>query len=376
MTDQDADNFPDSYSVSPSDTTTWVYLLTVATPLLSIAMATPTENCLQYPGITYARILDEGTLDDVLRETSETSPLAPRKAPHRGLPVADCGVLESLPVEVIQTVAFQLDLRSLTSMRLVNRRLTDIIDRLPQYDLVMTYAREAMRAYHAIEFASHVTLAQLHGQMFTSECAVCGSFGGFLFLLTCERVCFMCVLEHPRYLPLEPEEARRRFGLDEQALAALPHMKTVPGTYWMYTMTEVGRIELVPHDAALQAGIDMYGSREAMGAHVKRDAAADDEAVTETVSEEDDLIKSLQQSHLRAVALFQVPRVDERSRKTEWGFHCEACYEMDQLYGLARFRALRQLFDVQTIKLHVDKDVSEEGGHGWAKRYMVKRDAC
>jgi hypothetical protein len=68
-----------------------------------------------------------------------------------------------------------------------------------------------------------------HAEIFTrSFVQPSGDFGGYLYLITCRRVCFLCFTEKPDYLPLLRADAIRKFGLHNEHTVRLPAMKTVP----------------------------------------------------------------------------------------------------------------------------------------------------
>jgi hypothetical protein len=73
-----------------------------------------------------------------------------------------------------------------------------------------------------------ISCRDLYEKLCTAECDSCGDFGGYLYLITCRRVCFLCFTEEPDYLPLLRADAIRKFGLHNEHMARLPAMKTVP----------------------------------------------------------------------------------------------------------------------------------------------------
>ncbi|KAH7333252.1 hypothetical protein BKA65DRAFT_459953 [Rhexocercosporidium sp. MPI-PUGE-AT-0058] len=141
------------------------------------------------------------------------------------------GTLETLPVELLQTILLDLDLQSLTSLRRVNRRARLAIDMLWQYNEIITYASNCLRAALSINVSTSISCRQLHTELCSQECVTCGRFGAFLYLLTCSRVCYVCLVEDPRFLPLTPKHARRAFGLSSYETGKLLTATTLPGIY-------------------------------------------------------------------------------------------------------------------------------------------------
>ncbi|KAL4795027.1 hypothetical protein BDV19DRAFT_389685 [Aspergillus venezuelensis] len=102
----------------------------------------------------------------------------------------------------------------------------------------------------------------------TAECDTCGDLGGYLYLLTCRRVCFLCFTENPAYLPLAREGVVRKFGLkfkrssasSSSSSPALPAMQVVPGLYSPRGLKLANRLTLFDHDSAREAWITTHGS--------------------------------------------------------------------------------------------------------------------
>src|SRR5690606_30564988 len=130
---------------------------------------------------------------------------------------ANIGALSALPPELLEYILCQLDLCTLTDFRRVNRRATALVEFLPQYRAI-THARNAPRGILSIKTGSWITCGALYDKLCTSGCERCGDFGGYLYLLTCKRVCFLCLSQDRLYLPLTPEHASRKFGLDHRVI--------------------------------------------------------------------------------------------------------------------------------------------------------------
>ena len=62
---------------------------------------------------------------------------------------------------------------------------------------------------------------KLYEELSTAECDSCGDYGGYLYLVTCRRVCFLCLTENPDYLPILRADAIRKFGLGPDGLKGL-----------------------------------------------------------------------------------------------------------------------------------------------------------
>jgi hypothetical protein len=187
---------------------------------------------------------------------------------HDKQDVATLGTLEALPVELVQTILLDLDLQSLTSLRRVNRRTRLTIDTLWQYNEIITYASNSLRAALSINVGTSISCRQLHTELCSQECVTCGRFGAFLYLLTCSRVCYVCLVEDPRFLPLTPKHARIAFGLSSYETGKLPTALTLPGIYSHNSKIRRTRISLIDRTSSRLEGIRLHKSVEQMEEYV------------------------------------------------------------------------------------------------------------
>jgi hypothetical protein len=187
---------------------------------------------------------------------------------HDKRDTATLGTLGTLPVELIQTILLDLDLQSLTSLRRVNRRTRLTIDTLWQYNEIITYASNSLRAALSLNVGTSISCRQLHRELCSQECVTCSRFGAFLYLLTCSRVCYVCLVEDPRFLPLTPKHARIAFGLSSSETGKLPTAITLPGIYSHNSRVRRTRISLVDRTSSRLAGIRFHKSVEQMEEYV------------------------------------------------------------------------------------------------------------
>ncbi|KAK3333802.1 hypothetical protein B0T19DRAFT_419186 [Cercophora scortea] len=290
----------------------------------------------RWEGLTCTqRRIKDFTLDDNLPDLG-----TPAETSRRHEPVAGAGALEVLPIEILHEVLLQLDLRSLTYLRLVNRRTMGFVDALPQYSDIIRHASNALRGILAIGTGSWISCKALHTSLCTARCELCGDFGGYLYLLTCKRVCFLCLSLNDVLLPLPPSHACRKFGLKRHHLADLPQMKTVPGTYSPNRKKILKSDTLVDHECARLAGINLYGSLAAMEQSVLQKQARMLEAYNARQTGRDssgrpvrarrrppalDPFDGQSGNPHRFVAIARVPWLDRASRRVERGFYCVGC---------------------------------------------------
>ena len=289
--------------------------------------------------VTYPQLnLHDFTLDDNL---STSEPLLSECTQS----CADLGVLEVLPLEIIHRLLVRLDLRSLTDFRRANRRATEIVSTIPQYKAITTYARNALRGSLIIGTGQFFSCETLYAKLCTAEGDQCGDFGGYLYLLTCARVCFLCLSEDNRFLPLRYSDATRKFGVPRHILNTLPHMKSIPGSYCTYSPNGKkvrDRVTLVDSESAYHAGIMLYGSLKVMEEYVANQADYKlrkyNERLSLTTTENPGSTARYERqtrikdgfdrragNPIRFVSIVRTPWLNRSSQQPEWGFYCVGC---------------------------------------------------
>ena len=292
------------------------------------------HNDLTYPNL---RIKDF-TLDE--------NPLLQKVVPENGRrycpPTEDLGILDKLPLELIELVLCQLDIRSLMESQRVNRRAMDVIKTMPRYKTIVTHARNSLRGILSIETGRWITCDALYDKLCTAKCEKCGDFGGYLYILTCKRVCFLCLSYDPELLPLSPNEAIRKFGINHSVIESLPHMRSIPGVYTSWEKKRYQRCTLIDPKSAYDAGIALHGSLSTMERHVMDGTAQKLQKYNDRVHKAvlegsgsskrsvrrprtEDLFDGRTGNPLRFMAIVQAPWLNTISQEAEWGFHCIGC---------------------------------------------------
>nr|POE53538.1 hypothetical protein CFP56_28760 [Quercus suber] len=276
--------------------------------------------------------LNDNTLDDNLSQFSFQ--------PSQSLesPQYDAGVLDTLPLELLHLVMAKLDLRSLTNFRYVNRRTAELVDSQPQYRVVARYARSSIRGVLSIQTGAWITCETLYDKLATPECEACGDFAGYLYLITCRRVCFLCLSEDESYLPLGLDTARRRYGLRREQIEKLPCMTIVLGTYSPGESTLSKPYVLYDYDSIVSAAALHHGSLEAANRHMSdSQAQMDEEHRLKCQSAIDQGLRAPRlppklfphdgrsRNPRRFATVVPTPYLDRRSMRLETGFHCAAC---------------------------------------------------
>lgn len=85
-----------------------------------------------------------------------------------------------------------------------------------------------------------------------------------MYLITCQRVCFLSLKEDTRFAPLSQADALVKFALRRNHLANVPAMKTIAGPYSPQCCGLRGNITFYDQNALRQMGISVHGSEEAM----------------------------------------------------------------------------------------------------------------
>ncbi|KAG6823235.1 hypothetical protein H0H92_010906 [Tricholoma furcatifolium] len=288
----------------------------------------PTNNsALKNLTYTHLRICDF-TLDDNLPNHDNVYIPNPSKS--------YLGALDTLPLELLGEILQQLDLRTLTDFRHVNRRAMWLVESLPQYKAIRKHAYNALRGIIYTEAGRWITCDTLYDKLCTAECEECGDFGGYLYILTCKRVCFLCLSKDKQYIPLRYRHAIRKFGLNRRVLGTLPSMKSIPGTYSPMEKKVRARIALVDSDCARRAAITLHGSASAM-----------EEYVSSTGTQ--DPLDRREGNTLRFMAIVRTPWLNRSSQELEWGFHCAGC----QKCHYSRTLHFRRKFTVGSFNDHL-----------------------
>ncbi|PVI01100.1 hypothetical protein DM02DRAFT_591635 [Periconia macrospinosa] len=325
----------------------------------------------QLESLTYAQIrIKDFTLDDNLPVYS------PVDGSIRKPPGFDLGALDALPLEILQELLSFLDLRTLVDFLRVNRRALQVVESIPQYEAITTHARDALRAILSIETGQWISCNTLYEKLCTAECEECGDFAGYLYILTCKRVCFLCLSENRKYLPLLRSHADRKFGLPSQILRTLPCMKSVPGRYSPGLKKCHNRLVLVDYDSAYHEGVMLYGSASAMEKHVSNVSAQKLEEFNKRVTEEkargshallrrpktSDAFDRKSENPLRFMAIVRIPWLNKSSRELDWGKGRNNLQTFDQLMfdGVSRRVAHYTTPNIQLLQASADPDDASE----------------
>ncbi|UPL03643.1 hypothetical protein LCI18_014577 [Fusarium solani-melongenae] len=181
----------------------------------------------------------------------------------RDLPHSSLGRLDLLPPELLLEVLNLLDFQSLSRISRVSLRGKRTIEALSSYRDVMTHCPTILAALGKTQLLRFHSAALLRQVLLEEQCVSCFEFGAFLFLPTCERVCFECLLQNYAFWLTTVTFAKRWFALTDNQLQRIPIMQSIPGSYCVRYRVKYHRsFRLVSIKQLLQLAIDVHGSAE------------------------------------------------------------------------------------------------------------------
>lgn len=259
-----------------------------------------------------SRIIDH-TLDDA--DLESRCPLDNgRHATHH--PRSSLGQLDLLPPELITGVLLALDLPTLTAFRRVNQSAMNLVDTLRPYSMIFRHCPNVLRAVLSIEATSY-DCQSLFETLCTSKCAACGRFGGYLYLATCERVCYYCYTSHPAFLPIPVTRAAQATGRTRKDLKRLPHIRSLPGKYTAWEKSSKGRRLLWDQRAVM-------GDSSETAAHKLAESLRQRDHTTRESS--------------RFMSIISAPCFGPAGSPVDWGFWCVECRDGPRTAGQFRVK--------------------------------------
>jgi hypothetical protein len=88
-------------------------------------------------------------------------------------------LVAALPVELQHSVLLHIDIKTLGSLRRVSYAFKSLVDSLPCYKQLRTYASDSLRALRDTKTIALHTLGDVYYALTSTLCAVCGDFGPF-----------------------------------------------------------------------------------------------------------------------------------------------------------------------------------------------------
>ncbi|KAK4125197.1 hypothetical protein N657DRAFT_644034 [Parathielavia appendiculata] len=258
----------------------------------------------------------------ILDEKLSGSIVAATTATPRGPPAANLGALSALPVELVQQVLLDMDLRSLANFRAINRRAAHIVDSLPEYKAILQHAPNTVRGAAAIRADGNFTCRTLHTALRTPKCESCERNGEYLYLVTCRRLCTVCLDYDEDNQPVPPADAMQWYGLDRAALDGLPSMRTLPGAYSPMASGIAGGLTLIDHNSVQGAAREFHGAQHELTKFVFQQAFDFRNALNKLLQQPTTQLYPPwhQRYPLRFVAVVRVPWL-KTLQEAVWGVH-------------------------------------------------------
>jgi hypothetical protein len=292
----------------------------------------------------------------------------------------DLGILEGLPDEILLMALVELDIRTLTDFRRLNKRAMQIVNSIPEYNLVLETCPNLIRGLLSTGLGSQFSCKDLAETLTGYECETCGDFAGYTNIFTCKRVCFLCFTgisrePSPEYYPLTASEAARKFGVPRAFFASVPSLKSIPGTYTCDENVRMTRLTLFDHETARRMSIEHHGSAEAMEKHVAERSQKTLEAYERRVEQGNYAVRGLIRAGLdggsvadarRYMAIVHTPWVVKRAKTVERGFHCGGCRRQwdTRSYGLSFKKYCAKTFEDHVTEFGALEIVSADPANG------------
>ncbi|RMJ07871.1 hypothetical protein CDV36_012528 [Fusarium kuroshium] len=184
----------------------------------------------------------------------------PSKSPTQSL-----GMLDTVPSEILLSILEYLDFQSLCRLTLVCLRGKLAVESMRAYREMRLYAGNVLAALGKTRLIKYHSAALLRQTLHSSRCVSCFDFGGFLFLPTCERVCFECLYHNQGLHMMTPNTAKKCFDLTDRQLKSIPTLFSIPGTYNVRNLISRKRVfRLVCVKQAKQLALQVHGSPESV----------------------------------------------------------------------------------------------------------------
>ncbi|SPO06460.1 uncharacterized protein DNG_09150 [Cephalotrichum gorgonifer] len=167
--------------------------------------------------------------DDDFKGVIRNIPAAKPSAIRRDSTASSLGHLDLLPTELLLLALAPLDFQSLSRLSRVCLRAKTVVENLPAYKDMMAYVPEALTALGLrTRILEEYPASRVHRALRDDRCVSCLGLGWFLYLPTCERVCYRCLHHDWGLIVVYLGYARRCFGLKDRHFASIPAMYDLP----------------------------------------------------------------------------------------------------------------------------------------------------
>lgn len=279
--------------------------------------------------------------------------------------LSDLGGLDVLPVETLDTVLRVSDLRTLLTLRLVNRQAKAVVETFTPYKHILTHTPHVVDIFTRTGVASHFTAVQVFDALGSDSCTICGRFGAFLWVPDCIRCCLPCVRVSPELMPMTERDAGAAFGLSRKALSTIPIMHTLPGVYTLSEIPYKRRRRLLSRKRAREVAVEVHGGEEGLVSYINSNTSPAKIAYDQRVAKWNATrscfgpnreINNTIDHVSRFLVTIHLPFFSSESRSTETGLSCKGCQA-------ALERGLKQVLSsvqVDTLLDRRDRTFTEE----------------
>lgn len=116
-----------------------------------------------------------------------------------------------MPLEILHMILFELDVLSLQNTKATTSRATLLIQSLPQYNHILSYAHSLIALLQYGELTPYLSISRIHGVLVNPSCTTYMQFGGYVFLPGLQRCCLRCGAEKLEFLPITQNNANNRY---------------------------------------------------------------------------------------------------------------------------------------------------------------------
>jgi hypothetical protein len=170
----------------------------------------------------------------------------------------------------------------------------------------------------------------------SSKCEQCGDFGGYIYAITCRRVCFICLSEGRSFLPVRDEYATDLLKLRPRSLNNIPQIRMIAGVYSSSEMRFfVERIRLFDLECCLEASGISCGSTKDVQQAVDELDRTSHQMIRPRIRREGrarhytDFLTRVTKpdvaNPIRLMAIVRAPALGSTPDNVEWGSYCIAC---------------------------------------------------
>jgi hypothetical protein len=262
------------------------------------------RNPYQLGQNTYEDVgIRDGTLDDANLEVR--CPLDHQRG-YSTEPLQAASRLESLPLEILNSILLMLDVPSLITLRRVSRRGMSLVNSVLEYQRIREHCPNILRAILSVN-ARFYSLGTLYEVLSTQKCETCDGFGTLLYLITCKRLCYYCMNSDILNLPVLGRWVTDITKITNDELQSVPHIISFSGHYTptMVRWTSSGAI-FDRRAVVSKAGCAV----SALGLQDRR-----------------------MFEPARCMSVISAPFIDPTERSVDWGLYCALCREDKEWYG-------------------------------------------